>query len=184
MTAFNFTIDNSQYAEKKLISSIREFLHNQNFQTQNTEYKAGSKRTVNIIGGLNVEKQDIYQDTDNPFDYVRKFPNANILGNYHGQIFVENTKTFQKHVNSEIITFYQYSIKGEINFQPKKLIPGLIFTLGLLIAIGNGFSTGTILFFTLFLIIWAIFVRVFGNSNLGKTKTLILDCFTKYQNIN
>lgn len=184
MTKFDFTIEQSQLQEKIFISSLRDFLAKNNFKTFNTEHKAGTKRTVNFIGGFNIQKHDIYNEVENPFIYERKFPMANILGIYTGEILVENTRTFQKQNNNENVTYYQYILKGDMSFRPKKVIAVIILILGFIFAIANSFSMGTILFFIIFLIIWAVIVRILGKLNTEKVKNSILDKITHFKNLN
>lgn len=184
MTNFNFTIEQSKLHEKIFISSLREYMQKYKVQTYNTSVKAGSQRSVNIIGGFEVQKHDIYQETDNPFMFERKFPLANILGIYSGSITVENQKSFQKNIDNENISFYQYLLKGEIAFKPKKIISIFIFVIGLVFAIGTDFSTSTIISFAIILLIWAIIVRIIGKLNTQKIIKMITNIFSKYQTEN
>lgn len=180
MIYFDFNISDSKFQEKKFIDSFKNNLYHFGVSTQNSVSQTGVVRNRTI--GEGVQDQSILSSFDNPFYIKFPFSKFNVLGNFVGEIKVENTKSAQKSIDNETLTLFSYVLKTSLGFQTKKLIPIIIAILGLLFSFGDNFF-GTVLTFAIIIVLWYIIIKIIGNINLKKGQAKLTNIIENYQDI-
>ncbi len=179
MAEFNLTVEESKFQENKFLDSLKKHLALNNVLTQNAVIQTGIKRTWTI--GEGIEKEEVYDSFDNPFDFKFQFTKFNVLANYVGRIKVENIKTSQKNIDNENLIIYSYLLKIYITFRAKKLLPIIFFVIGLFVAIGGENFWGTIFTVLFIILLWFVFLKIFGLFFHKREKEIFTNIISTYK---